>query len=211
MQATLALLSAAGLVRDALRLVLGAAVAVLLALAFTLASLASLVAPPPAVRGGERAAGLAAGPPAPGAVPGPGARDWVIAFGFAQPYGAAQFSASLPIHRGVDIQLRGQPNGGHGQPYTPFVPGVVVALTSDPFGGNGVILQDARGLYHRYFHNLRVLVRPGQAVDTGTPLALLGDTGSPGFPHVHYEVSRRINGDPVGELTDPRPFMGARP
>jgi murein DD-endopeptidase MepM/ murein hydrolase activator NlpD len=136
-----------------------------------------------------------------------GGHDWVIAFGFAQPYGAAQFSPSLPIHRGVDLQVRGAPRGGHGLAYTPFVPGVVVTLTWDPHGGNGVILRDARGLYHRYFHNLRILVQQGQYVDRSTPLALLGDTGSPGFSHVHYEVSRRLNGDPVTELIDPRPFM----
>lgn len=159
-----------------------------------------------------------AGPVAPPVVPTDPARMgggymWVTRFGFAQPYGAAQFSPSLPIHRGVDLQVAGAADGGRGLVYTPFQPGVVAAVTSDPFGGNGVIVQLASGLYTRYFHNAAVLVRAGQAVDTSTPLAVLGDTGSPGFPHVHFEVSRGLNGDPVGALIDPRPFMrgGAAP
>ena len=139
---------------------------------------------------------------------GSGPADWVIAFGFDQPYDRP-FNAAIPRHRGVDIQLRGAPNGGQGRAYAPFVPGIVVAVTQGPYGGNGVILRDERGLFHRYFHNERVLVRPGQAVERSTPLAVVGDTGSPGFPHVHFEVSRSINGDPMGQLIDPRPFMGA--
>ena len=59
----LALLSASGLIRDALRLALSAALAILLALAFALASLAALVAPPapaPGAPAGAPDAGLLA-------------------------------------------------------------------------------------------------------------------------------------------------------
>ena len=43
-------------------------------------------------------------------------------------------------------------------------------------------------------------------MDTATPIGVLGATGTEGFPHVHYEVARNINGDPVCCLIDPRPF-----
>jgi murein DD-endopeptidase MepM/ murein hydrolase activator NlpD len=137
-----------------------------------------------------------------------GGHAWSIAFGFKQAYGAAQFSWDVPIHRGVDLVVPGAPNNGRGQPYLAFYPGVVVALTHDPFGGNGIIVWDARNrLYHRYFHNDATLVAVGQQVDATTPIGVIGATGTEGFPHLHYEVSRNINGDPVCCLTDPQPFV----
>ena len=149
------------------------------------------------------------------AVPGEvGGHPWRIAFGFEQPYGAAAFSPSIPLHRGVDLVIVGAPNNGRGQTFLAFYPGVVAALTRDPFGGNGIIIWDARNqLYHRYFHNDAVLVSVGQRMDTTTPIGVLGATGSEGFPHVHFEVSRNINGDPEPPanprccLIDPQPFL----
>jgi murein DD-endopeptidase MepM/ murein hydrolase activator NlpD len=149
--------------------------------------------------------GTGAGGPAPGPV---GGHAWSIAFGFKQPYGAAEFSADVPIHRGVDLVVPGASNNGRGQPYMAFYPGVVVALTHDPFGGSGIIVWDAKNrLYHRYFHNDATLVAVGQEVDATTPIGVIGATGTEGFPHLHYEVSRNINGDPVCCLTDPQPFV----
>jgi len=143
-----------------------------------------------------------------------GGHAWRIAFGFKQPYGAAAFNPAIPLHRGVDLVIIGAPNNGRGQTFLAFYPGVVTAVTHDPFGGNGIIIWDARNqLYHRYFHNDAVLVSVGQHVDTSTPIGILGATGSEGFPHVHYEVARNINGDPEPPgnpgccLIDPQPFL----
>ena len=137
-----------------------------------------------------------------------GGHPWTIAFGFKQPYGAAQFSSDVPIHRGVDLIVTGAPNNGRGQRYLAFYPGVVAALTHDPFGGNGIIIWDRKNqLFHRYFHSDAVLVSVGHRVDTTTPIGVLGATGAEGFPHLHYEVARSINGDPVCCLTDPQPFL----
>jgi hypothetical protein len=142
-------------------------------------------------------------------VPGQvGGYAWTIAFGFKQPYGAARFSSDVPIHRGIDLIITGAPNNGRGQTYLAFYPGVVAALTHDPFGGLGIIVWDAKnGLYHRYFHGDAVLVSVGQRVDMTTPLGVVGATGTEGFPHLHYEVARGINGDPVCCLVDPQPFL----
>ncbi|HEY1296985.1 MAG TPA: peptidoglycan DD-metalloendopeptidase family protein [Chloroflexota bacterium] len=153
-----------------------------------------------AVRVGGGAAGLVSGPV--------GGHAWTIAFGFKQPYGAAQFSSDVPIHRGIDLIVPGASNNGRGQTYLAFYPGVVVALTHDPFGGIGIIVWDAKNrLYHRYFHNDAVLVAVGQQVDATTPIGVIGATGTEGFPHLHYELARNINGDPVCCLTDPQPFL----
>src|SRR5262249_60906832 len=126
-----------------------------------------------AVRAGAGAGGLL-----PGSV---GGHAWSIAFGFKQPYGAAQFSSDVPIHRGVDLVVPGASNNGRGQPYLAFYPGVVVALTHDPFGGNGIIVWDAKNqVYHRYFHSDAVLVSVGQHVDITTPIGVEGATGTEG-------------------------------
>jgi hypothetical protein len=148
-------------------------------------------------------------------VPGEiGGHPWRIVFGFKQPYGAAIFNAAIPLHRGIDLVIVGAPNNGRGQTFLAFYPGVVAAVTNDPFGGNGIIVWDARNqLYHRYFHNDAVLVTAGQSVGTSTPIGVLGATGSEGFPHLHYEVARNINGDPEPPadpgccLLDPQPFV----
>ena len=155
-----------------------------------------------AVRVGAGAGGIVQ---VPGQV---GRHAWSIAFGFKQPYGAAQFSPDVPIHRGIDLIVPGASNNGRGESYLAFYPGVVVALTHDPFGGNGIIVWDAKNrLYHRYFHNDAVLVSVGQHVDTDTPIGIIGATGTEGFAHLHYEVARNINGDPVCCLIDPQPFL----
>ncbi|MBI2756193.1 MAG: transglycosylase SLT domain-containing protein [Chloroflexi bacterium] len=139
------------------------------------------------------------------------ASQYSVAFGFNKPYGDAQFSADLVNHRGVDLTMNGKPNNGKYEPVRAFQNGVVAAITNDPNGGNGVIVQMPNGLYTRYFHfdaispNLAV----GSPVIAGaTMLGTLGESGSPGFAHVHFEVSKGINGDPQNALIDPRPYMG---
>jgi len=58
---------------------------------------------------------LRAGTGVGGVVPGQvGGHAWTIAFGFKQPYGAAQFSSDVPIHRGTDLIVTGAPNNGRG-------------------------------------------------------------------------------------------------
>lgn len=135
-----------------------------------------------------------------------GGQPWRIAFDFAAPY-TTPLPSGISTHRGVDLVIPGAPDNGRGQSYTAFVPGTVAAITNDPAGGQGIIVQGADGLYQRYFHNDRVLVRQGQPVDQNTPLGIVGASGTEGFPHLHFEVSRNINGDRPTQLIDPRPYL----
>ena len=132
-----------------------------------------------------------------------------VAFGFNQPY-TRPFNPAIPNHRGVDLVIAGARDGGRGLPVGAFRGGTVVAATIDPNGGNGIIIQASDGLYDRYFHFDELNVRPGQTVRRGQRIGILGASGTEGFPHVHYEVARGINGDPQDRLIDPRPYMRGR-
>jgi murein DD-endopeptidase MepM/ murein hydrolase activator NlpD len=102
--------------------------------------------------------------------------------------------------------------------YTSFHPGVdfagetgaqvqavatgVVTWSGDKNGyGNLVEINHGNGLVTRYGHNSQVLVRVGETVQKGQPLALIGSTGHSTGPHVHFEVLR--DGSPV----DPMAFI----
>jgi murein DD-endopeptidase MepM/ murein hydrolase activator NlpD len=51
----------------------------------------------------------------------------------------------------------------------------------------------------------------GQRVSRGTPLASMGDSGTEGSPHLHYEVRKNAStGDPLDQLIDPRPYVSGR-
>jgi murein DD-endopeptidase MepM/ murein hydrolase activator NlpD len=141
-----------------------------------------------------------------------GGHEWFINFEFNKPYTTTKWEGGPDNHRGIDIVMKGLPNGGKGQPYTAFYPGVVVAAgPMKPPSGNGIIIWDeVNGLYHRYFHNDAVLVSVGQRVTTSTQIGILGDKGTPNAPHLHYEVAHGADGDPLCCLVDPHPFFEGR-
>jgi hypothetical protein len=139
-----------------------------------------------------------------------------VTFPFDAPYngpypGGAAWPGGPSRHRGVDLALPG-PDNGRGTAYGAFQPGTVEALipeSADPAGGNGILIRTDGGLYNYYGHNDRFLVRAGEHVDAGEHIGVLGRSGlDPGMQtHLHYEVRRGINGDPVGQTIDPVPYM----
>lgn len=72
-------------------------------------------------------------------------------------------------------------------------------------GGSGVqvVISHSLGYRSRYTHLEEVMVRPGQRVKRGDPIARIGVSGSSIAPHLHFEISR--NGNPV----NPAIFMAA--
>lgn len=57
--------------------------------------------------------------------------------------------------------------------------------------GNGVRIEHAGGLFTQYCHMRQgsVTVKPGQAVQQGEVLGLVGLSGQTAFPHLHFQVS----------------------
>jgi lipoprotein NlpD len=56
--------------------------------------------------------------------------------------------------------------------------------------GNMVVLQHADDLLTAYAHNSELLVRVGDRVKAGQPIARVGQSGRATAPHLHFEVRR---------------------
>lgn len=96
-------------------------------------------------------------------------------------------SGRMVYHHGVDIAVP------EGTSVYPTERGTV--LFAGPYKGYGnlVAVGHGNGYVTLYGHNAKLLVTPGQAVDTKTAIALSGNTGRSTGPHVHYEV-RQVPG-----------------
>jgi murein DD-endopeptidase MepM/ murein hydrolase activator NlpD len=64
--------------------------------------------------------------------------------------------------------------------------------------GNLVIVDHGAGFATVYAHNQRNLVRVGERVRAGQPIATLGSTGQTSGPHLHFEVRKQnVARDPL--------------
>jgi murein DD-endopeptidase len=68
--------------------------------------------------------------------------------------------------------------------------------------GNGLVIEHGDGWQTQYCHLRQgsVLVKPGDSVNLGSQLGLVGQSGMASFPHVHFEVRNQ------SKVVDP--FMG---
>jgi murein DD-endopeptidase MepM/ murein hydrolase activator NlpD len=100
------------------------------------------------------------------------------------------------FHAGIDLIA------GRGTPVGAAAPGRVVFAGFAAGGwGNLVVLAHASGVRTMYAHLLKLTVRRGQAVGTGTSLGTVGATGRASGPHLHFEVRVR------GAAVDPGPAL----
>jgi murein DD-endopeptidase MepM/ murein hydrolase activator NlpD len=99
-------------------------------------------------------------------------------------------------HDGIDIAA---PEGSTVQA---AAPGEVMYTGRQSGYGVIVILQHPGGLVTLYAHNSAVLVKEGDRVEAGTPIARVGQSGRTTGPHLHFEVR---------EGTKPRNPLGYLP
>lgn len=105
------------------------------------------------------------------------------------------------LHAGVDI------DADAGTPILASADGVVVRVGEDGGYGRFVEIKHAEGLSTLYAHMGRFLPKivSGVAVKAGTPIGLVGSTGSSTGAHLHFEVR-----DDQGRPMNPTMFLGHR-
>lgn len=102
------------------------------------------------------------------------------------------------FHGGVDIAAPA------GSPIGAVAAGRVVFAGRQGGYGNTVIVEHADGRQSRYAHAARLLVKEGDAVDSGQTIATVGSTGRSTGPHLHLEVTEN------GRRVDPLRSLGER-
>jgi murein DD-endopeptidase MepM/ murein hydrolase activator NlpD len=120
-----------------------------------------------------------------------------IAEGFPRtsPYGTRRSYNGGPVssyHAGSDW---GAPEG------TPIIapaPGTVVLAEPLFVRGGAVIIDHGAGVYSNFWHMSQIDVKPGDVVQTGDQLGLVGTTGLSTGAHLHWEI--RVNGLAVDPL-----------
>ncbi|HET6439565.1 MAG TPA: M23 family metallopeptidase [Anaeromyxobacter sp.] len=117
--------------------------------------------------------------------------------GITSPFGVRTdpFDGTRRMHRGLDLSAE------RGEVVEAAAPGWVVR--AGPAGGHGLMVEvrHAGDLTTRYSHLSSVLCSPGEAVEEGQPIGLVGSTGRSTGPHLHFEVWN------AGQATDPLPWL----
>jgi len=123
---------------------------------------------------------------------------WPLAGRITAPFGSRSKRAQ---HDGIDI------DGLTGETVTAVAWGIVTRAGWDGRYGKVVVLDHGQGVTTLYAHASRLLVREGDVVAQGDPIAEVGRTGNARGTHLHFEMRR--NGRPV----DPLPSLrgGALP
>lgn len=107
------------------------------------------------------------------------------------------FTGKIAMHKGVDLA------GKEGSDVVAVAPGVVTWSGNRLGYGNMVEVTHGNGYVTRYGHNEKNLVKLGQMIKKGQPIALMGSTGRSTGPHVHFEVYFN------GQAVDPMKYIRA--
>lgn len=102
-------------------------------------------------------------------------------------------------HAGIDL------NGDVGDLVWSASSGSVAEVADVPTYGRYVLIDHGFGVSTMYAHTSEILVKVGQRVERGQPVARMGNTGRSTGPHLHFEV--RLDGhavDPLDYLPDRR-------
>lgn len=105
---------------------------------------------------------------------------------------ADPFTGKDANHRGVDFA------GKLGADVIAVAAGVVTYAGPRSGYGNMVEVNHGNGYVTRYAHNQKNLVAPGEQVQPGQTIALMGSTGRATGPNLHFEV--RYRGRPVNPV-----------
>lgn len=107
------------------------------------------------------------------------------------------------FHRGVDLAA------AEGTFVRASLPGRVLVSENQKGYGNLVVLDHGQGITTHYAHNQINLVKEGEWVGSGFPIARVGSSGRSTGAHLHFEVRKHDRQlDPLGFLrSDAGPLM----
>ncbi len=116
------------------------------------------------------------------AAPDPGTRvcpteDFWVGAGWGADRGKRQ-------HLGIDL------GGRRGTPIYAIEDGVIDRTKLQSNGALQIVMRGRSGSKFYYGHMDKVLIKGGQRVQAGDVIGLMGDTGSPGSVHLHFEYWR---------------------
>ncbi|MBE8965506.1 peptidoglycan DD-metalloendopeptidase family protein [Nostocales cyanobacterium LEGE 12452] len=103
------------------------------------------------------------------------------------------------MHKGIDVA------NSTGTPVVASAEGTILKAGWNNGGyGNLVEIRHPDGSTTRYAHNSKILVQPGQEVNQGETIALMGSTGHSTGPHTHFEIHRSGKGavNPIAMLPE---------
>lgn len=125
---------------------------------------------------------------------------WPVSGSLSSPYGSRRHPVhEVPrFHTGVDISV---PPGSE---VKATADGIVSLAGWTENSGIVVVVEHGHGFSTAYAHSRKALVRVGQRVVRGEPIALSGSTGVSTGPHVHYEIWKN------GRHTDPAGYLARR-
>jgi murein DD-endopeptidase MepM/ murein hydrolase activator NlpD len=129
------------------------------------------------------------------AVSGTGASsgDVTSAFGWRKD----PFTGASRFHAGVDIRA------SYGRDVAAVGAGRVVSAGVEGGYGQSVVVEHAPGLRTRYAHLSSIDVEPGQAIESGSVVGKVGQSGRATGPHLHFEVlkdGKAVNPEAGGRL-----------
>lgn len=120
----------------------------------------------------------------------------------ADGFGSLAGGRSNP-HRGFDVNRHNT-----GTPVPSIVEGIVVRSERQTGLGNVVVVRRANGTYIGYAHLDSRNVIAGEAVQQGTIVGTLGNTGTlTTGPHTHVTASKVSDNPSVGGVIDPLPYI----
>jgi murein DD-endopeptidase MepM/ murein hydrolase activator NlpD len=125
---------------------------------------------------------------------------WPVSGPLSSPYGTRHHPVHEEprFHTGVDISV--PPDSE----VKATADGIVSLAGWAKNSGIVVVIEHGRGFSTAYAHSRKALVRVGQRVVRGEPIALSGSTGISTGPHVHYEIWKN------GRHTNPAAYLARR-
>jgi murein DD-endopeptidase MepM/ murein hydrolase activator NlpD len=114
---------------------------------------------------------------------------WTSRFGNRRSYNGSAYSY---FHTGLDIA------GGIGTEIFAPASGKVIFVGPLTVRGNATVIDHGWGVYSGYMHQSEIYVKPGDLVQAGQVIGLVGGTGRVEGPHLHWEMwANGVQVDPL--------------